>query len=121
MVMEVESARTPDSDADALTGNRNPFFNFETGDQTSTIRDNIEFIRDNPDTFENLISNTSNLFLNPIEDSIPVYGFFEPTLGIHLFTPSASERDIVEDEFENYESEGVAFYTFPSLDTVDSI
>ncbi|WP_036477387.1 ELWxxDGT repeat protein [Myxosarcina sp. GI1] len=42
-----------------------------------------------------------------------VYRFFNPSLGVHFYTPSAAERDYVLDNLSDYQLEsnnGIAFY-----------
>lgn len=48
-----------------------------------------------------------------VEGSIPVYRFFEPTIGVHFYTPNEEERKFVEDNLNNYDFEGIAYYAFP--------
>ena len=45
--------------------------------------------------------------------TIPVYRFLRPDTGSHFYTPSARERDFVEENLPNYQSEGIAYYAFP--------
>ena len=44
------------------------------------------------------------------EETIPVHRFFDPSLGVHFYTPSEGERQNVEDNLPNYEYEGIAYY-----------
>ena len=39
-----------------------------------------------------------------------VYRFFNPTTGVHLYTTSENERDVVRDTLDNFTYEGVKFY-----------
>lgn len=54
-----------------------------------------------------------NAYETEVEGSIPVYRFFNPSLGVHFYTPNAAERDFVEDNLPNYELEGIAYYALP--------
>ena len=49
-----------------------------------------------------------------VEGSIPVYRFFEPSLGVHFYTPNEAERDAVQASLPNYEFEGIAYYALPA-------
>jgi len=48
------------------------------------------------------------------EGSIPIYRFFNANTGAHFYTPSATERDAVENNLSDFQSEGIAYYVFPS-------
>lgn len=48
-----------------------------------------------------------------MEGSIPIYRFFEPTIGVHFYTPNQSERDFVKNELGNYNYESIAYYAIP--------
>ena len=49
-----------------------------------------------------------------VEGSIPVYRFFEPTLGVHFYTPNEAEKDAVQANLSNYNFEGIAYYALPA-------
>ena len=57
-------------------------------------------------------------FETNVENTIPVYRFFEPNLGIHFYTAEESERVFVEDNLDNYNFEGIAFYALPAEPSV---
>ena len=42
--------------------------------------------------------------------NLPIYRFFNPTTGAHFYTPSEAERDNVEANLPEFQSEGVAYY-----------
>lgn len=44
------------------------------------------------------------------EDTIPIYRFYDPTLGVHFYTPNEAEKENVENNLPNYEYEGIAYY-----------
>ena len=47
---------------------------------------------------------------------MPVYRFFNTDTGAHFYTPSEGEKEFVEDNLSNYQSEGIAYYTFPVVE-----
>jgi len=49
-----------------------------------------------------------------VEGAIPIYRFFNTNTGAHFYTPSVAERDNVEDNLPGFQSEGIAYYAFPS-------
>ena len=51
-----------------------------------------------------------------VEGAIPVYRFFNDITGAHFYTPSVAERDSVEENLPDYQSEGIAYYAFPIED-----
>lgn len=53
-------------------------------------------------------------FDTQVEGTIPIYRFFNADTGAHLYTPSALERNNVEDNLAEFESEGIAYYAFPT-------
>ena len=48
------------------------------------------------------------------EGSIPIYRFFNSTTGAHFYTPSEGERENVEENLPDFDSEGIAYYALPS-------
>jgi translation elongation factor P/translation initiation factor 5A len=46
------------------------------------------------------------------EDAKPVYRFYEPTLGVHFYTPNETEKDSVIANLDNYSYENIAFYAY---------
>ncbi|MEM8829844.1 MAG: hypothetical protein AAGE96_10855 [Cyanobacteria bacterium P01_G01_bin.19] len=46
-------------------------------------------------------------------DTIPIYRFYEPSLGVHFYTPDEVEKDFVIDNLDNYDFEGIAYYANP--------
>ena len=48
-----------------------------------------------------------------VEGTIPIYRFFNTNTGAHFYTPSVAERDNVEDNLSDFQSEGIAYYAFP--------
>jgi hypothetical protein len=47
------------------------------------------------------------------EETISIYSFFDAESDTSFYTPSTAERDNVEDNLSNYESERIADYGFP--------
>ena len=41
------------------------------------------------------------------------YRFFNSTTGAHFYTPLVAERDNVEDNLPDFQSEGIAYYALP--------
>ncbi|MDJ0592621.1 MAG: hypothetical protein QNJ72_21960 [Pleurocapsa sp. MO_226.B13] len=56
----------------------------------------------------------------PQVGTVPIYRFYEPTIGVHFYTPNEGEKIFVEENLSNYNYEGIAYYAFPISDT-DSI
>ena len=48
-----------------------------------------------------------------IEETIPVYRFYEPSIGVHFYTPNENEKTFVDENLANYTYEGIAYYAFP--------
>ncbi|MGB5712855.1 MAG: hypothetical protein WBM44_18340, partial [Waterburya sp.] len=48
-----------------------------------------------------------------IGSTIPIHRFYEPSLGVHFYTPSEEEKDFVEENLSNYDYEGIAYYANP--------
>lgn len=59
-------------------------------------------------------------YASEVEGSIPIYRFFNISTGAHFYTPTASERDAVEDTLPDFISEGIAYYALPT-DTGDIV
>ncbi|MEL7420054.1 MAG: S8 family serine peptidase, partial [Cyanobacteria bacterium J06555_3] len=47
-------------------------------------------------------------------NSIPIHRFYDPTAGIHYFTPLETEREEIATGFPDYQYEGIAFHALPS-------
>ena len=90
------------------------FFNDDTGAYLYTTDENErEFIEENLDNYTQESDSFSVFAEEPDNlDTIPVYRFLNTSTGAHLYTPSAVERDAIEDNLPNYNAEGIAFYTF---------
>ena len=48
-----------------------------------------------------------------VEGTIPIYRFYNSDTGAHFYTPSAVERDNVEQNLPDFQSEGIAYYALP--------
>ena len=90
------------------------FFNDDTGAYLYTTDENErEFIEENLDNYTQESDSFSVFAEEPDNlDTIPVYRFLNTSTGAHFYTPSAVERDAIEDNLPNYNAEGIAFYTF---------
>jgi hypothetical protein len=55
-----------------------------------------------------------NAAVTPNRDSI-VYRFFDTTSGVHFYTASEAERDIVQEDLPNYNFEGASYASVDSL------
>lgn len=103
---------------DPLTGSSDPspvyrFLNEDTGVHLYTIS---ETERDAVAELNNFSFEGEAFFAYETEaqGSIPIYRFFNPSTGAHFYTPSAEERDSVEDNLPDFQSEGIAYYAFPT-------
>lgn len=103
---------------DPLTGSPEPlsvyrFLNEDTGVHLYTIS---EVERDAVEDLSNFSFEGEAFFAYETEvaGSIPIYRFFNPSTGAHFYTPSAAERDNVEDNLSDFQSEGIAYYAFPT-------
>ncbi|MEL6502063.1 MAG: hypothetical protein AAFQ23_11795, partial [Cyanobacteria bacterium J06623_1] len=47
-------------------------------------------------------------------NSMPIHRFYDPTAGIHYFTPLETEREEIATGFPDYQYEGIAFHALPS-------
>ena len=74
-----------------------------------------DFIQENDSRF-NFQGEVFNAYETQVEGSIPIYRFLNTDLSVHFYTPSAEERDIVEETLPNYQSEGIAYYALPLED-----
>ncbi len=87
------------------------FFNPSTGAHLYTAseveRDNIIETLDNFN-FEGEQFAVYNTDLG--EETIPIHRFYNPTLGVHFYTPNEAERENVEANLPNYNYEGIAYY-----------
>ena len=67
-------------------------------------------------------SNTDALTGEVIEGAKPVYRLYNTTTGAHRYTMDENENDYIQNNLDNYTSEGVAYYAFESnpaeLDTI---
>ena len=54
------------------------------------------------------------------EDAIAVYRFYEPTLGVHFYTPDEIEKDSVIANLDNYNYENIAFYAYEVIATPET-
>ena len=53
-----------------------------------------------------------------VAGSIPIFRFFNTSTGAHFYTPSTTERDNVEANFPDFQSEGIAYYALPFAESV---
>jgi|GEM_PF-1520894 len=93
------------------------FFNQDTGAYLYTVDENErEFIEENFDNYTQESDSFSVFAVDQPElDTIPVYRFLDINTGAHFYTSSAAERETIENNFSNYNSEGedgIAFYAF---------
>ncbi|MFA6159633.1 MAG: SpoIID/LytB domain-containing protein [Parcubacteria group bacterium] len=51
-------------------------------------------------------------YSSQLEDTIPIYRFYSPSFGDHMYTISESERDLLSES--DYQYEGIAFYGYSS-------
>ena len=49
-----------------------------------------------------------------VEGSVPIYRFFNTNSGAHFYTPNEAEKNNVEANLPDFQSEGIAYYAFPS-------
>ena len=98
---------------DPLSGGRevSRFRNIATGAYLYTISlEEQDFITDNLDNYV-LEGNAFNAFDTEVEGSIPIYRFYEPTIGTHFFTENIDEKTFVENNL-TYDFEGIAYYAY---------
>ena len=89
------------------------FFNNDTGVHFYTANETERDVVLDSDNFS--YEGASYQGVDPVtgaDSSLPVYRFLNSTTGAHFYTPSAAERDAVE-ELPDYQSEGVAYYALP--------
>ena len=55
-----------------------------------------------------------------VEGSIPIYRFFNSDTGAHFYTSSEIEKENVENNLPNFQSEGIAYYALPNTIANDS-
>ena len=53
-----------------------------------------------------------------VEDSIPIYRFFNSNTGAHFYTPSEAEKDNVEANLPEFQSEEIAYYALPISEVI---
>ena len=98
---------------DPLSGGRevSRFRNTATGAYLYTISpEEKDFITDNLDNYV-LEGNAFNAFDTEVEGTIPIYRFYEPTIGTHFFTENIDEKIFVENNLA-YDFEGIAYYAY---------
>ena len=83
-----------------------------------------DFILNDPSVkdFYQIESESFFAYENPVTDSIPVFRFFNPNLGAHLYTPNEKERDFILDTPNSpwtYEPNST-FYAFPLSGIIES-
>ena len=87
------------------------FFNPDKGGYLfTTFEVERDFIQDNLDNFvfEGVDFAAYNTDIG--EETIPVHRFYDPSAGVHFFTPDEAERESLEADSSNYTYEGVAYY-----------
>ncbi|MCC0175772.1 hypothetical protein I4641_02100 [Waterburya agarophytonicola K14] len=87
------------------------FRNTDTGAYLYTIdRTEKDFITNNLDNYV-LEGSQFNAFDTEEAGTIPIYRFYEPTIGTHFFTENIDEKMFVEDNL-SYDFEGIAYYAY---------
>ena len=110
---------------DPFTGSPEPekvyrFYNTDTGTHLYTISEiEKEYVEDN---LENFSLETEFFFAFEEEQpgTIPVYRFYNTDTAAHFYTPSLVEKESVEKNLPNYQAEGIAYYTFPIVESTVS-
>ncbi|MDJ0573285.1 MAG: GDSL-type esterase/lipase family protein [Pleurocapsa sp. MO_192.B19] len=69
-----------------------------------------DFITNNLDNYV-LEDSEFNAFDTEVEGTIPIYRFYEPTIGTHFFTENIDEKMFVENNL-SYDFEGIAYYAY---------
>ncbi|MEM8723431.1 MAG: hypothetical protein AAGE84_29800 [Cyanobacteria bacterium P01_G01_bin.39] len=105
------------SGADPLTGAEDTvpvyrFLNENTGVHLYTISENERGAVAELENFS-FEGEVFSAYETEIEGSIPIYRFFNSTTGAHFYTPSVAERDNIENNLPDYQSEGIAYYALP--------
>ena len=106
---------------DLLTGEPQPdpvyrFLNEDTGVHLYTTS---EIDREVVQEMENFIFEGEAFYAynieigSEIDNAIPIFRFFNNVTGAHFYTPSAAEREYVENSLPNFQSEGIAYYGLP--------
>ena len=103
---------------DPLTGDNNAipvyrFLNQDTGVHLYTVSETERETVADLDNF-NFEGEAFLAYNFEVEGSIPIYRFFNSSTGAHFYTPSVAERDNVEDNFPEFQSEGIAYYALPA-------
>lgn len=87
------------------------FRNTDNGAYLYTIsQTEKDFITNNLDNYV-LEGSQFNAFDTAEEGTIPIYRFYEPTVGTHFFTENIEEKMFVEDNLF-YDFEGIAYYAY---------
>lgn len=106
---------------DPLTGEPQPdpvyrFLNQDTGVHLYTIS---EVEREVVQEMDNFVFEGEAFYAydteigSEIDSAIPIFRFFNNSTGAHFYTPSVAERDNVEANLPDFQSEGIAYYAFP--------
>ncbi len=107
---------------DPLTGEPTPspvyrFRNQDTGVHLYTVS---EIEREATESLDNFSFEGEAFYAYPIEigaeiaGTIPVFRFFNTTTGAHFYTPSVAERNNIEATLPDFQTEGIAYYAFPT-------
>ena len=103
---------------DPLTGISEPspvyrFLNQDKGVHLYTVSEVERDAVQNLDNFS-FEGEVFSAYTTEVEGTIPIYRFFNATTGAHFYTPSEVERDAVLANLPDFQSEGIAYYAFPS-------
>lgn len=99
------------------------FRRIDNGSFFYTISDEErDFILNDPSVqdFYQIESESFFAYENPVTDSIPVFRFFNPSLGAHLYTPDIEERNSIRNMPDSpwVFEENSTFYAFPLNDNM---
>ena len=89
------------------------FLNQDTGVHLYTTSETEREAIEGQDSFS-FEGEVFSAFGTQVEGTIPIYRFFNADTGAHFYTPSAAERDNLEDNLAEFESEGIAYFAFPT-------
>ena len=106
-----DSASTSADSADVYRFNVDGGGYFYTADEVEK-----DYIIENLDNYS-LESSSFAASKEQTNYNVPVYRFYEPSIGTHFFTSNEVEADYVIDNLINYNFEGIAYYVRP----IDSI
>ena len=98
---------------DPLSGGKevSRFRNTANGAYLYTIsQEEKDFINNNLDNYV-FEGSQFNAFDTEVEGTIPIYRFYEPTIGTHFFTENIDEKIFVENNL-SYDFEGIAYYGY---------